>query len=74
MASSGLKAYQTMSSIAFNLGGSVVLVLLGIAALDQQRALGIAAIFVAGVAAALGVLGVVLRVASQRPSGSSPAP
>jgi hypothetical protein len=69
MASSGLKAYQTLASIAFNLGGSVVAVLLGIEELDQQRTLGIALIFAAGVAAALGVLGIVLRVASPRSAG-----
>jgi hypothetical protein len=66
MASSALKSYQTPLSIVVNLVGSVVLVLLGIDAVDQQHSYGIAAIFVAGAAAALGVLGIVLRVASAR--------
>ena len=70
MASSALKSYQTPLSIAVNLVGSVVLVLLGIDAVDRQQSYGIAAIFVAGAAAALGVLGIALRVASAR-SGRS---
>jgi sugar phosphate permease len=69
MASSELKAYQTLPSIAFNLGGSVVAVLLGIDVLDQERTLGVALIFAGGVAAALGILGIVLRAASPRPRG-----
>ena len=64
------QAYGSNLSIAFNLLASVAMGFLGVGMLDQQRILGIAGIFGAGMGAAMVYVGVALRI---RRSASSRA-
>jgi hypothetical protein len=56
------QAYGSNFSITFNLLVSIGMVFVGVGTLDQQRILGVAAIFAGGMAAALALVGIALRV------------